>query len=63
LVERNALPVVAEHVEYFNRCPGDSDDFIPAVYDVAFSRDEDVFSLRKENSFGSARRRCVAIEF
>src|SRR5205823_13065790 len=45
------------------RSARDSDHLVTAVYNIAFARDEDVFSLSKKNSFRSARRGCVAVEF
>src|SRR5882762_3040977 len=49
LGQRNVLAVVVKHVLDFSGTGVDVDDFIAPVHDIAFSRNKDIFVLRKEN--------------
>src|SRR5579864_3582124 len=53
LRQRNALAVVAEHIQYLDRVWRDSDHLVTAVHNVAFFSDENVLVLGQKDSFGS----------
>ena len=64
LRQRNALAVVAQHVEDLHPIRGNPDYFIPSIHDVALCRNKNVFILNEKNSFRSIRPAgCKSIKF
>src|SRR6185437_7350347 len=62
LGQRNALAVVAKHVENIHRVRGNLHYLIPAVYDIAFFGDKNVFVVSQENALCASRRRRKAVK-
>src|SRR5262249_8084324 len=52
-VQGNILAVIAQDIENFDRIGRDAHDFVAAIYDVAFRRDEYVFIFGQKDSFRS----------
>src|SRR5262249_17369661 len=62
LGKRNGLPVIVGHVFDFDRRFADTDDFVAAIDDVAFTSDKDIFPLGKKNACRLARPVGESIE-
>src|SRR6185437_12058860 len=56
LRQRNALTIVAEHVQNLDGVLGNTNNFVAPVDDVAFFSDEHVFALGQEYAFSAAGR-------
>src|SRR5690348_7821932 len=50
LGEWDALPVVIQHIFYFNCHRRDAQNFVAAVDNVAFGRNKHIIALRQEDS-------------
>src|SRR5260370_25033506 len=55
LGQRNTLPVIVQHIFHFHRNRRDVQNLVTAIDNIAFPRNEHIFTLRKEDSFRLAR--------
>src|SRR5215469_4656493 len=62
LRQRNALAVVAEHVQYLDRIGGDTHNLISPVDNVSLFGDENVLILGQEHTLGASHRSCETIK-